>query len=194
MDNRAMDIATTILTSVVISGIFGFIIRSWIKITFAKELETHKDNLSRQTAQNNFRFSQVFNQTEKVIATTYAMLLELKDASEGITDADILKRDERFTAFLEKAQKFLKFYEPNKIYIPRATAKKIRSLFYTLQDAVRNWHVAMQMSSLPTTDAAQRKNYFEKYFATTKEIPDMLNQIEKDFQTILGFPMEEDDK
>jgi hypothetical protein len=187
------------------SGIFGliiyFILKHWflerlkhsIRHEYKIKLETHKVELNQLLAQNNFRYSQVFNKTENVIATVYKMLLELKDASEGVTGANMVINEDRFKVFLEKAQEFLKFYEPNKIYIPKKTAKKTKSLFHTLQDAVVKWHVAIQMSQSPAADIAQRKGYFEKYFATTKEIPDLLSQIEVDFQTILGFPMSDED-
>jgi hypothetical protein len=90
MDNRGMDTATIILTSVLINGLFILVIQSWIKTTFAKELETHKDKLARLTEQNNFRYSQVFNKTEEKITTIYCLLLELKDISEGIVAVGVV--------------------------------------------------------------------------------------------------------
>ena len=136
MDNRRMEITEIILTSALVNGIFVLIIHSWIKNTFAKELETHKAQLRAETAERNIKLKQVFEPQARVIAETYAKLLKLFQNSKELAfsiqggNADKIKPD--FEKFNESKKDFAEFFFPNAIYIHESTADKIRQFLYKL--------------------------------------------------------------
>lgn len=192
-----MEITEIILTSALVNGVFVLIIQSWIKNTFAKELETHRDNLSRLTAQNNFRFSHVFVKTEETIADIYRKLLAVLDASEDATNLLPPPTPEQNVQRIQKLQiasdNFYEAYRPNKIYIPKKTAKRIQEFYYQISDIVRKHLRAEMIVNTPPT--ASREHLLKKFNTEiTKlknEVPSLLSALEDDFQVILGFPIDE---
>ncbi len=158
-----------------------------------KELAALRTELQIAANDKNFRFSKVFEKTETVIVGVYNKLFFVKwYASECNrpptgTDKQVLEAlDTWRTAF----QAFVDYYTPNKLYIPKATTKKIEDFVAkvsTLVFTTLSVDKAVE-SKLSTQDLdAQIKN-IERL---NNEIPKLLTSLEDEFQKILGFPIDE---
>ena len=162
-----------------------------------QEVEHLRSNLQTVAAQNNFRFSKVFERTETVIATTYAKLLTVQDAVSAYTqtiepegDPDRKQAGEE----LRKAQReFAVYYLPNKIYVPKTTQRKIQALFNTALRLASNFTMAEV--------AMKNKSNFETFEELSinveklqQEVPNLLEAMEDDFQKLLGFPESKPEK
>jgi hypothetical protein len=207
----------TILSSGALSSVLVFLFRNWIserikasiQHEYDQKLETHKAQLRSQTeteivrlktqleiaaAERTFRFSHVFERTAEAIATTYQKLLELEQAVQNYTQllepSDDPNRTELAKILRTKANEFSEYFRPNRIYIPKSTAEKIR----IFSDAVHG--LAFHFSMAMAVEKAQVRNpdLVEERHRTLEElrnkVPELLTSLEDDFQKVLGFPIE----
>jgi hypothetical protein len=207
------------LSSVISSGLVSsavlFVGKTWIserlknaiKGEYDEKLETHKAQLKREydreiehlkaqlqiaAAERGFRFSHVFEQAAKTIATIYGKLLELHKAVEDYTQ--IMEppgnpnRKELAQSLKVKSDEFFQYYRPNKIYIPKATAEKIRLFSNALHSLVLNFNMAVAVDRAqirkPEIVESRHKALEELY----QKVPELLASLEHDFQATLGFP------
>lgn len=205
------EILTTALTTAAGTGGICFLIfKVWFENACAKQLETHKSQLSRDNeleialfkhklelaaAERNFRFSHVFEKTAEAIINTYRQLVELRNAVNAYTMSleglDETKKKELAKVVEEKWQGFETSFQQNKILIPKSTAKQIRNFSDTLAAFRRKygWLVAFEKSPNANQDILEKQN--TKIEKMMYDIPEILTALEDEFQTILGFRMDD---
>ena len=140
----------------------------------------------------------MFDRTADALVGVYRKLIALNksvnDYTEPIARHGEEERAERGRILLSKFQEFEQEYFPNKIYIPKGTAEKIRVFNNTLHSIVLNFQMAQAVDTSRVKDPAiieQRHQKLEELFA---KAPDLLSALEDDFQKVLGFPIEEQKK
>src|ERR1700722_13306115 len=120
------------ITAAVLTPFVKGWIQKGIEHTFDEKLATHKAKLARANeldvaefkhkvqlaaAEQNFRFSRVFEKTVEVIGNTYARLVEFRSAVEfyaftgSIPDSQL--PESAFNAMRDKALAFDHYYKPN---------------------------------------------------------------------------------
>jgi hypothetical protein len=106
-------------------------------------------------------------------------------------------RKDRLAIVQQKADDFVQHYRHNKIFVPRATAKKIDHAFFQIRaliwrfDRSERMHRARGTISEPR--AALLQNNEQKLDELHHTLPLLLESLEDDFQKILGFPPESKD-
>ena len=201
-------IITALTTSTGTGGIFFLIFKIWFEKACTKQLETHKSKLSRDNeleiasfkhklelaaAERHVQYSRVFEKTADIIAETYGKLLALKDAADDYTqpmEPSDSSRQELAKVYKQKAQDFLQYFSPKKIYIPKETADKIRVFHNTLHRATIQYSMALAVSNSPTREPAKYGKLFDDFFKSSDEVPKLLELLEDDFQKLLGFRVE----
>lgn len=162
------------------------------KLKYESDTETErlKSSLQIAAAERNVRHSHVFEETAKTITTTYAKLLAMKDAADdytGLMQPTSQMQQERAEKYKELTQDFLKYYLPNKIYIPKDTAEKIRMFHNTLHAGVLRYSMAMAESRSQYRNPDSYGKLFNDFFKISDEVPKLLEALEDDFQKIFGL-------
>jgi hypothetical protein len=202
-------ILTSLFASLGLNGILIAIFQKYISTRldhkYARKLEEHKARLKYESdteierlksalqiaaAERNVRHSWVFEETAKTIATTYSKLLAMKEAADEYTslmEPTGQMRQERAEKYKELTQDFLKYYLPNKIYIPKDTAEKIRIFHNTLHAGVLRYSMAMAESGSQYRNPDTYGKLFTDFFKISDEVPKLLEALEDDFQKIFGI-------
>jgi hypothetical protein len=205
----------TILSSGSLSALLVYMVNSWykssieerikrsIQLSYDKELETYRDKLKSQSDieitklkadleiaanERNVRLTQTFDEMASVIAETYKRLVAMMDASthySQLIGTDFEEQQRRLKFYQEKSDDFILYFRPRKIYLPSATAEKVRLFSFTVNSATRKF--GMANSGRQTRDTEIYNKLFDDYFATSKEIPKLLEALEADFQDLFGF-------
>jgi len=179
----------------------GGIIWAWFKLRLAKsieheyaekmksiehkhnaQIETYKAELTKQT----FRYTKVFDSTEKVIVSIFQQLIQLKAASDNYT---LSKHQLELEAFDNRAFELWKYFEDNKLYIPKTTAEKITKALITLNAANLHFSIAINEARQPNRAEETYGTIFTNYQKIESQIPKLLEALTDDFQHILGFPI-----
>ena len=157
--------------------------------------ETQIEDLRSQLSQNNFRFSKVFETTEKTIAHLYELLLPVLDAAEDYTmlmsDTTTEQKQEKIKEFSHRCDAFYKVFRPNKIYVPKQTAKQLNDLVGTTIQMVRVFNRSERLlKTEPLSKDGQEvlEKMDNQVEALKLQLSPLLLQLEDDFQRILGFP------
>ena len=203
----------TVLSSGALSGVLVFLLRDWIserikasiQHEYEQKLETHKAQLKSQSetelvrlkaqleiaaAERNVQYSRVFEKTADIIAETYGKLLALKDAADDYTqlmEPSGGSRQKLAEAYRQKAQDFLQYYLPKKIYLPKGTADRIRVFHNTLHRATMQFSMALAVGKSQTREPDTYGTLFNEFFKSSDQVPKLLVLLEDDFQKHLGL-------
>ena len=210
----------TILSSVGFSGLLSaaiiFLAKSWIserlknaiKHEYDEKLETHKAKLKCESdreiehlktqlqiaaAERNIRLSRVFERTAETIAATYAKLLAFYQTAQdymqpgpsGGADRKQLGRN-----LQNKANEFVQYFLPNKLYIRRGTAEKIWDFSNTLQRMIRMFDMSAALEAGLPANREVTERMDTNLENLHERVPALLAQLEDDFQEELGFQKE----
>lgn len=195
--------------SIALTSAIAFLFRNWIserlknsiRLEYEKQLETHKADLKRdydfqverlkaELAQQNFRFSHVFENTAAAIETIYQKLVVLKQASDSyVAICAQYPKDSSYMLFHSKAMDFMEYFSKNKIYFPKPTATQIDIYFHILKEVTGNYQVFPDPSKIKKDTVGI--NFVNEIATKGNQLPTLLQLLEDDFQKILGFPMPE---
>lgn len=201
-------ISSSVGTTVVLA-ILGYFARHWIierltnsiKHEYETELETHKADLRRdygiqieklraELAERTFRFSHVFEHTEMTIRTVYVKLLAVLDAAL-LASPELPSKEDREKAVRAAFDKFYAFYRPNKIYIPKDSAKRIDDFCSNVSTLVYNYRKAEQLETVQLVNEKRLLKVYTQIEDIEFAIPTLLSALEDDFQILLGFPIQD---
>lgn len=158
--------------------------------------------LEAEHARNNFRFSQVFGETEKIIRDLYQKILTLTDNITGTLEFnDYIDYTQIPPPIAERIAKDLRelssaFY-PNRIYLSEDTADMVQKYIFHMNDIFKaesqlRQYKKISISLRKPKDIAEMienaKVNRDELFGNTHE---MLAAVESDFRFILGFPKKE---
>jgi len=89
-----------------------------------------------------------------------------------------------------KAKEFADYYVPNKIYIPKGTADKIRQFSKSLMSLASTFAVGQSMQKAQLRNVQSLDANGRKFLTLVETVPQLLSSLEDDFQSILGFPVD----
>jgi len=189
-----MDIATIILTSALINGLFVLIIQSWIKNTFAKELETHKAQLQAEVAERSIKQTRTFDDQANAVATIYEKLLQLSTRSKQLSSAIGSNNYEQiklcWTAYNQAKKEFAEYYYPKAIYINNNTGDIISQYIYKLDAMFKLTKDRTSVIFEPSNNPNVKKELEQVGISTDaldKNTAEILHLIYMDFQKLLGL-------
>lgn len=162
--------------------------RAELKHASELELAHLKSNLEIKAAERNTRFSRVFEETAKVIAKTYALLVETSNAANSF--ASYLGKDEKQQteageAFKQKYTAFYEYYDLHQIYIPKQTRDKVKDFSNAIADlASKTAIINHQARSGFRNDAQLLAERIQLLF---NQVPNLRTMLEDEFQKQLGL-------
>jgi methyl-accepting chemotaxis protein len=156
-------------------------------------LELFRNQLERKAAEQNFRFSRVFDKTAEILAETYKQLVDLNQTVVGFTLTVSSESETKAAlqkAYEQKADQLYAYLLPNKLYIPRDTSTKILDLARTINRSAMQYSIAVQTANALERTSETSGRLFNQFFESSDQIPKLMEALEIDFQRILGFPDE----
>jgi len=187
-----------LITSGSVSTLANLVFRVWyeksVEHKFNEKLTSFKHDLEIAAMERHVRYSKVFDDMAKVIATTHKLLSELWATAQDyaqLMEPPPEEKAERERAFLKKVQEFSEYYPPNAIYIPKETSEKIGFLANKIRSFARTYAigVAMQKAQVRNIEAVESND--KKYLKLVEEIPDGLSELKDEFQKLLGVAKDE---
>src|ERR1039458_9618126 len=192
MTNMTETIVTGCVSGLVSGGLLNLYLQARIQHRYEKAIK----RLEAELAQQNFRYSKVFETTEKTIATIYARLLSVLSAVEDYTrlmqgSHDSRRQLDMIKVLNEAFDEFYKYYHPNKIYIPKQIANQINEFLNVVVILLRKHRMANTLAGLQSKskEGADAQERLDTQIADLeKTISPLLLALEDAFQSILGFP------
>jgi hypothetical protein len=194
------------------------------KNELGKELETHKNNLTKETqgsitllndklrkdtetelarlnaelqrvtAEQNVRFSHIFEKTSTAIATTHQTLTDLLLAVDHFVrfygESNKTTNENLHNDVKQKWDTFYASFKYNKLYIRPSTVRKIQDFSDKLSALQSSTSYLRHLQGLGDTSQETLDRYSEEPKQLQAEIPRLLNELEDEFQEVLGVPMQ----
>ena len=152
-----------------------------------------KHKLELAATERNFRFSHTFEETAKIIAGTYERLVALNQAvvdyTQQVDSAGATVKDELKKKYQQMANELYEYLLPKKIYVPKDTAGKILELARTIHSSAMQYSIAVNTGKALERTSDTTGRLFDQFFASMDAIPKLMDSLETEFQTILGFPL-----
>jgi hypothetical protein len=187
-----------LITSGSVNGIAYLLFRVWyekaVEHKFNEKLSRFKHDLEIAAMERHVRFSKVFDETAKVIATTHKLLSELWTAAQDyaqLIEPPPEEKTEREKVFLRKAQEFSEYYPPNAIYIPKETSEKVRAISNKIISFARTHAISVKMQKAQVRNIEAVESNDKEYLKLVEEIPDGLSELRDEFQNLLGTAKEQ---
>jgi len=200
-------ICTAVATILGGNGLLTWWLQTRLEHRLRKEMVEHEastkhgyeiqiEALRSQLSQNNFRFSKVFETTEETIAKLYGLLLPVLDSAEDYTmlmsDRTTEQKQEKIKEFSKRCNAFYEYFRPNKIYVPKETAKQLNDLLNTTIQMVRIFNRSEQLLKMQplSPDGQEVLDKMDNQVESLQQkLSPLLLKLEDDFQRILGFPI-----
>ena len=191
-------IITILISTGSTTGVLFLLFKVWfekrIERTNQLQIAEFKHKLELAAVERNLRFSRTYERTADTVATTYQKLLELEKAADNYTlqmplpspDKD---RQKLLWLFQEASEDFLKYYPPNKIYLPKYTANKVWEFYQMLQKTDPLNRSALEILFTRSKNVAYLENSRKEFSERPLKLRELLSALEDDFQKILGFPI-----
>lgn len=207
-----MDIFLTILTSGIVSGLVGFIFRTYIsqriKNEYDMKLETHKAELKAQneveierlrsslTAMANekqVRFSSFHEKLKEIVPETYARIQRHRHAVHEYTKSVLSETDpplaDRRRELDERRKEFWDYFLPNQLYFREDLSQEIRALCdLSLKAGKVFWrvHESGLCSEMPLDQFSELNDKWESLLRDENEL---FIKIRRQFQELIGVPL-----
>lgn len=181
-------IVQTTLSIAVASGVIGFLVKSLIKLYINKDIERFKSQL----LQEQIRFSKLHEERANVIKDLYGKLRDLELAMNKLVVPLELTGQPKKEALLPKVteagNEFLNYYNKNRIYFSKRMCALIDKINKEFREMYVDWQV-YQPHTLDAPDVNQDdriRRWSEIWKKSEKDIPELREQIEEEFRTLLG--------
>ena len=204
-------IFTTLMVSILGTGLINFIFRTWIseriknaiKSEYDQKLETHKAILKSQSdveierlksqlalvgIEHQIRFSKLHEMRAEIVADTYEKLKDLHyklgEYVQIFEPAGGKPKNERRQSAYDSHETFRSYFQTKLIFFPKATADKLEKINQDLVRAFNNFAFGVEMA--PQMGGNPAEKWIEVFEAVTGEIRDALAEIEVEFRELLG--------
>ena len=162
-----------------------------LQATNARDIEKLRADLKLAGFEYEIRFAELHKQQAKVIDNFYELLVAAKGrvrlmgAVSVSDDESRLSSEERVQKRVETAHKeindLIEYYTRNRLYFKESTCNKIDHLLHTFQDTFMDFKVASPEPKV------QEERWDQAHRAVAKQIPKIMQSVEKDFREILGY-------
>jgi hypothetical protein len=182
---------------VLIALLIQIVISVRLKNAVKHEYEIKEANLKAELQIANLRFQHIFSKQADAIVQTYQNLLPLLDVAEDYTGLIQSSETKEINAKLQAlnlaSSNLFTFYRPNKIYIPKATAKRLTLFLDTISSIITKHIMLESMTSLHSQFTGEKTEKYGKEIDELKTtVTPLLLELENDFQKVLGVYTEEE--
>lgn len=185
------------LVSGIISLIFGYQSNRKLASHTAKlnrenqiELEAFKGRLAVEAAERNIRLTRTFEDMARVLAETYKNLARMKIVADELMNG-LARYPEKKAAkedeYTKAVSEFFVHFTENKIYFPPDLAQKVEQYARTVNAAKLQYDNAIAECRAEVRDEGTRGKAFQQCFNTQDLIPKVLEEMEAEFQYVLGL-------
>lgn len=216
MSDASNVITTSVITAISTSGLLSIALKVWIEKgvehKFNERLATHTAKLTRDNeleitafkhklelaaAEQNYRFTHVFEKTVTAIAETHGKLVDLHDAlnerilnCEGLDDPEYVK----LTLFVnEKWDSFQEFYKQKRIFVPKSIDEKIGE-FANEITRCQSLHDRMLKAEKAKVNQEAMEKMLEAFEKLMDSLLELRSELIDEFQRVLGFPIDDKGK
>ena len=142
--------------------------------------------LGIEAEQTKIRFSKTYELRADAISEAHGRLLDLHDATSdfsmrGFNINNSPEREAAVTHINEIKNRLIDFLSRKQLYLPKATAAKIRELFQLVYGS----HI--RYTILREHPDEERSAEVQKWLKANEQIPVYLSHLEDDFREVLGF-------
>ncbi len=162
-----------------------------LRASHDKEMERLRSELHLRSIEHEIRFRSIHERQARVLAETYARLYEVHKAVSSYVA--ILEwsgepsKDEKLKIVVEAYEKFRTFFFPRKIFLPKAVGDRTMELANKFADIANTFTHGQRREKMARPPKAEEEDHWSKSFEMmSKEIPPLLNQLEEEFQKLLG--------
>lgn len=148
-------------------------------------------------AQNNIRFSSVFEKTADVIAHVYSDLVHLENLCKSHTEfsgPDEQQRQIQRQEFKNKLNDFWQYFGCHQPYLPKATAATTTEIYKQLAVVSAQYDSYLHARHSHPNPFARPENsaaaLMDMFFKSRSKLEILLEQLHDDFQKHLGVAME----
>jgi hypothetical protein len=188
--------------------VLGFLARSLTGQVLAKDLEKFKADLVASSSatterlkhelqlaaqERNVLFTKLHEKRAAVIADLYGLLVEAHWASQDFASpmewAGEPTKQEKYVAAMNKSVEFYRYFDKNRIYLPRELCEKLESFLREMRSKVIGFGVYVRLDESNLPDESIRKkmdawtaasDYFDK------EAPKTRAALEAELRKIIG--------
>jgi hypothetical protein len=197
----------TVLITLVIATLFGFVLKFWFEQMLSRDLErfkaelqrTHDLDLERFRAdlrlvafEHQARLAKLDEKRAEVIAELYKRLVRTQDRVKSIgsivAGQDGSSVQQRTELAAQESDALREYFDENRLYFDEGTCIQIDHLLNILEDTFVDFKLAASnpKSHRERWEAAQRTMYVN--------VPEIRQVIEKDFRVMLGYRIEQEDR
>jgi hypothetical protein len=197
----------TVLITLVIAALFGFVFKFWFEQMLSRDLErfkaelqrTHDLDLERFRAdlrlaafEHQARLAKLDEKRAEVIAELYKRLVRTQDRVKSIgsivAGQDGSSVQQRTELAAQESDGLREYFDENRLYFGEGTCTQIDHLLNILEDTFVDFKLAASnpKSHRERWEAAQRTMYVN--------VPEIRQVIEKDFRVMLGYRVEQEDR
>jgi hypothetical protein len=143
------------------------------------ELDKLRASLQIAAAERHVQFSQIFERQAKVIGEIYSKLQDLYAAADRFISS---VTEETNSALLASFESFAGSFEPQRLYLPKASATQIDAIVLKCRKAIHKARMydIQQRAGVPLVPAN-----IEAAWDFLEEFPKLLLQVEDDFRSVL---------
>jgi len=154
------------------------------------EIEQLKSRLSLAAAQQQMKFSHLYEKRAEVIAKVYAALQNFVQAVTVYTaifePVGMPSKDLRLRDAVAAANKFVLLFSENRIFVPHATADKLHDLSEQYRQAMIDFQYGVDLARQLGGDIRSTERSME-IFKKIKNLSEVgLVDLENDFRRLLG--------
>lgn len=152
-------------------------------------IERMRADLSRVATEHSIRFQKLHEQTASVMATLFQQLEAVYAALQDYASIQWgpAQREERFPELQQAFKSLVKFYFPNRLFLPKPTAERVHVFIKLASKTLDEYHIHLRAEAAGSVDASGRSAWDRVQEALKGELNPLLEEVHDLFQQALGF-------
>lgn len=166
--------------------------RSKLQNAHDVEMEKLRNDLRLRSIEHEIRFRSIHERQAEALSGTYSRLYSLHRAVSSYVHfldwSNGPSKEEKLKAVADTHEEFRSFFFPQKIFFPRSTGERVKSMADKCAEIANVFTRGQRREQMATRSPQQDDgDYWDKAYEMMKdEVPPLLEQLERDFQRLLG--------
>ena len=186
------------------AGLLTWLIKSIFNNLLSKDIENFKNELRREsekelketqhkldiiTKEHEAKMTSLYSKRLDIIAELYRLLIEFLEHARAFASpfefGEDSSKDEKLEVLSKSAKSFYQFFLVNKIYLSEGASGTINTLWEKVFSSTNEFNF-WRTSDNPEDAKDKIKAWREASNTMTKEVPPLLELVEKEFRFYLG--------
>jgi DNA phosphorothioation-dependent restriction protein DptG len=168
-----------------------FVIRSVVLHWLDKDITSYKAKLQAAAVEHQVRFTKLHEKRAEIISELYSKLDEahraLRSFMNPIQWVNDLPTSEKEEIAEKGTNDLIRYYSPNKIWLPEDTCALIEEIIKQIHDAWHTYQVyAKNWSSTSQEARPDTKKWITSFEIVSEKIPVIRKELEIEFRKLLG--------